>query len=43
MGIGLFGGLILGLIFVCVSGFSRWDYFNDHKIYDDDKKEEKVE
>ena len=43
IGIGLFAGVVLGFLFICINNFRREDYFNDGMIYDDDKKEGKVE
>ena len=38
IGIGLFAGVLLGLLFMCLNSFTRFDYFNDALVYDGDKK-----
>lgn len=43
IGIGLFAGLILFLVGMCINKMSRDDHFNDALIYEDDKKDQKVE
>lgn len=38
IGIGLFAGVLLGILFMCLGNFTRADYFNDALIYESDKK-----
>ncbi len=42
IGIGLFAGILLGLMFLCMNKFNRDDVFNDAAIYHGDRKLEKL-